>query len=81
MKTIKMMTKLVVVAAALAGLGGAARAETATVAAAKADIQKTLGFVPQFMLKMPEGILPGAWEEMKTLQLNPATALTVAPRS
>jgi len=44
-------------------------------AEARADIQKTLGFVPQFFLKFPETALPGAWEEMKTLQLNPATAL------
>ncbi|HSY38233.1 MAG TPA: carboxymuconolactone decarboxylase family protein, partial [Polyangia bacterium] len=33
------------------------------------------GFVPQFFLKFPEGMLAGAWEEMKTLQLNPHTAL------
>ena len=44
-------------------------------AAARADIQKTLGFVPQFFLKMPELALPGAWEEMKGLQMNPGTAL------
>jgi AhpD family alkylhydroperoxidase len=44
-------------------------------AAARADIAKTLGFVPQFFLKLPEEMLPGAWEEMKTLQLNPSTAL------
>ena len=43
--------------------------------AARADIGKTLGFVPQFFLKMPEGLLPGAWDEMKSLQLNPATTL------
>jgi AhpD family alkylhydroperoxidase len=54
--------------AAHAAKGGAA-------ADARADIQKTLGFVPQFFLKFPETALPGAWEEMKTLQLNPATAL------
>jgi len=71
------MTRTVVAVGALAALASVARAEaTATpAAAAKADIQKTLGFVPQFMLRMPEGLLPGAWEEMKTLQLNPATAL------
>jgi AhpD family alkylhydroperoxidase len=45
-------------------------------AAARADISKTLGFVPQFFLKFPEGMLPGTWEEMKTLQLNPKTALS-----
>jgi AhpD family alkylhydroperoxidase len=44
--------------------------------AARADIGKTLGFVPQFMLKLPEEMLPGTWEELKTLQLNPNTALS-----
>lgn len=43
--------------------------------AARADIQKTLGFVPQFFLKFPPLALPGAWDEMKSLQLNPHTAL------
>src|SRR5687767_12311553 len=44
--------------------------------AARADIQKTFGFVPQFMLRMPDIALLGAWEEMKGLQLNPNTALS-----
>ena len=43
--------------------------------AARADLQKTLGFVPRFFRAFPEEALPGAWLEMKTLQLNPATAL------
>ena len=43
-------------------------------AATRADIGKTLGFVPQFFLKFPEGMLSGMWEEMKTLQMNPNTA-------
>jgi AhpD family alkylhydroperoxidase len=68
-------TKLLVSAMVVLGLGQAARAAESPAAAAKADIQKTFGFVPQFMLKMPEGMLPGAWEELKTLQLNPRTAL------
>ena len=42
---------------------------------ARADIARTLGFVPQFFSKLPALALPGAWEEMKTLQLNPHTAL------
>ena len=75
MKTNK-MTKALVITAALLALGQTARAaESPAAAAAKADIQKTLGFVPQFFLKFPEGMLAGAWEEMKTLQLNPHTAL------
>jgi AhpD family alkylhydroperoxidase len=70
----------VTVALLLLGVSASARAEgapkaNAAAAAARADIGKTLGFVPQFFLKFPEEVLPGAWEEMKTLQLNPATAL------
>ncbi|HET6284349.1 MAG TPA: carboxymuconolactone decarboxylase family protein [Polyangia bacterium] len=53
----------------------AADRQPAAAEAARADIQKTLGFVPQFFLKFPPGLLPGAWEEMKTLQMNPSTAL------
>ena len=61
---------------ALTLLGGVSAARAATPAAeARADILKTLGFTPQFFLKLPESALPGAWEEMKSLQLNPGTAL------
>ncbi len=43
---------------------------------ARADIAKTLGFVPGFFKAFPEIALPGVWEEMKGLQLNPNTALS-----
>ena len=43
--------------------------------AARADIQKTFGFVPQFIKLVPELSLPGAWMEMKGVQMNPSTAL------
>ena len=69
------MTKALVMGVAMLALGQTARAAESPAAAAKADIQKTLGFVPQFFSKFPEGMLAGAWEEMKTLQLNPHTAL------
>ena len=61
----------------LASLGASqARAEgNAQAAAARADIAKTIGFVPQFFLKFPEEMLPGVWDEMKGLQMNPHTAL------
>src|SRR6185436_7291739 len=49
--------------------------ESSPAAAARADIAKTLGFVPQFLLAMPETTLPGLWDELKTLQLNPQTTL------
>jgi AhpD family alkylhydroperoxidase len=74
MNTLK--TKLILVGMVVLGLGQVARAaEPAAAAAAKADIQRTFGFVPQFFLKLPEGMLAGTWEEMKTLQMNPRTAL------
>ncbi len=43
--------------------------------AARADIKASLGFVPGFLSALPDVALPGAWEEMKNLQLNPNTAL------
>lgn len=68
------------IALLLLATSAAARAEgpvkpNPAAAEARADIGKTLGFVPQFFLKFPEEALPGAWNEMKTLQLNPNTAL------
>jgi len=74
MKTIH-ATKLLATGVMLLGLAGTARADHAAAAEAKADIQKTFGFVPQFILKMPEPMLPGLWDELKALQLNPSTAL------
>jgi len=69
----------VALAAAAFGVAAPVRAEAnardAAVEAARADIQKTLGFVPQFFLRFPALALPGAWEEMKSLQMNPHTAL------
>lgn len=44
-------------------------------AAALADIEKTLGFVPHFLNDIPGMALPGTWEEMKTLQMSDKTAL------
>lgn len=43
--------------------------------AALADIQKTLGFIPQFLSDIPARVLPGTWEEMKTLQMSDKTAI------
>jgi AhpD family alkylhydroperoxidase len=43
--------------------------------AARADIQKTIGFVPAMFKLVPDLVLPGAWQETKSLHLNPATAL------
>ena len=72
-KKVMMMATVAVAGLAFAPKARAADAPAAT--AAKADIQKTFGFVPQFLSKLPDAMLPGAWEEMKTLQLNPNTVL------
>jgi AhpD family alkylhydroperoxidase len=42
---------------------------------AYADIKKTLGQVPTFLKAFPEEAIAPAWEELKAVQLNPATAL------
>jgi AhpD family alkylhydroperoxidase len=49
--------------------------ETSPAAAARAEIKGMFGFVPQFLDKMSDFALPGAWEEMKTLQMSNTTAL------
>ncbi len=71
----RIITTLLATLLALVGFASTAAADPMANAATKADIQKTLGFVPQFFTKLPDGMLPGAWEEMKGLQLNPNTAL------
>jgi len=40
-----------------------------------ADIEKTLGFVPEFFKAAPQALLPAFWASLKSLQLNPATKL------
>ena len=44
-------------------------------ASAYKDIERTLGSVPTFLRKFPELGISAAWREMKSVQLNPATAL------
>ena len=50
-------------------------ATTSEVQATYKDIEATLGFVPGFLKAFPEAALPGAWEDMKNLQMNPNTAI------
>lgn len=66
------------------GLAGAAVAATPAMPAsadpsaqaAYRDIEATLGFVPGFFKAFPEVGIAGAWGEFKSVQLNPATALS-----
>lgn len=65
------------VALALAS-AGSARAEakrSPEATAARAEIQKMLGFVPGYINALPDNVLPGAWEEMKALQVMNDTAI------
>jgi AhpD family alkylhydroperoxidase len=39
------------------------------------DIQRNFGFVPTFMKAVPDEALPGAWDEMSTLEMSTDTAL------
>ena len=76
MNTMK-LTKMVTVAVMGLVLAPVARAtENAAAAAAKADIQKTLGFVPQFFTRFPEEARAGAWRAFRDVQLSPTTALS-----
>jgi AhpD family alkylhydroperoxidase len=56
--------------------GGTARAEADPAAAARAEIQKSVGFVPEFVKAMPATTLPGYWAEVKAFENNPKTALS-----
>ncbi|HEY5936625.1 MAG TPA: carboxymuconolactone decarboxylase family protein [Kofleriaceae bacterium] len=47
-----------------------------TAAATYKDIQNTLGLVPTFFKAFPEEGIAAAWGELKSVQLNPKTALT-----
>jgi AhpD family alkylhydroperoxidase len=60
-------------------LGGAARAGEAKhspeATAARAEIKKIVGFVPASFDAVPDNVLPGAWEEFKSLQVMTNTAI------
>ena len=75
MTTSKFVTALLAALLTLIGFASSASADPMTNQNVRNDIQKTLGFVPQFFQKLPDGMLPGTWEEMKGLQLSPSTAL------
>lgn len=45
-------------------------------ATARADIEKSMGFVPVMFDAVPDAALPSTWGTMKSLQMNPQTALS-----
>lgn len=67
-----------------AGMGGSGSAEKTqqtqsttvpTPTEALKEIKQTFGFVPTFMKNMPQSAIPGAWQDMKTLDMNPNGAI------
>lgn len=46
-----------------------------TAAAAKAEMQAMFGFVPDFITRFPADALPGAWRELRDVELSPGTNL------
>ena len=65
-----------ILAFALAGVETAAADPAKEAAASRAEVQKIFGFVPGFIKAIPDVALPGAWGTLKTLEMNPATALS-----
>lgn len=43
---------------------------------AHADIERTLGLVPSFLARFPDGAIAPAWKQLRSVQLNPSTALS-----
>jgi AhpD family alkylhydroperoxidase len=68
-------TKMTAISLAFLTLtAGAALAAPSPAEVARADIQKTLGFVPSYLKALPDNALPGAWAQMKLFE-NAETAL------
>jgi AhpD family alkylhydroperoxidase len=78
-RTLKLTFTTTFSAALLAcSLTGAARAagkHSPEAQAARDEVQKMIGFVPAAIDALPDDALPGAWEELKTLQVSTDTAL------
>lgn len=73
----KRVTRTVVMASAVVWCLGAAAAtaQESPAAATYAEIEQTLGAVPSFFRAFPEEGIAGAWAEMKSIQMNPESAL------
>jgi len=71
--SMKLRMAALALAAAVVGAGSAAAED---IQATYADIEKHFGSVPTFMKQVPPAALPGAWAEMRDLQLSDTTALS-----
>jgi AhpD family alkylhydroperoxidase len=73
-KTLEMIAFLMF--AVVASGGGSARAAGTPAEASRADIQKTVGFTPDFVRALPDAVVPGLWAAIKGFENNPKTALS-----
>jgi AhpD family alkylhydroperoxidase len=69
------MRLIVILVLCLLTSSASAADQKAEAEAARKDIQATFGFIPEFLKRLPDHAIAGAWEEMRGLQLNPVTAL------
>jgi AhpD family alkylhydroperoxidase len=76
-KNLALATTLMLAAAvpASADHNTQAPAPATTATGVCAELESQLGFVPQFIRAFPEELLPGFWQELTTLEMNPNTAL------
>jgi AhpD family alkylhydroperoxidase len=73
---------IALVATATAAPGAAFAADAAmTPEAAMKDVEATMGGVPGFIKALPPAALPGAWAELKAIELSPDTALSAKEKS
>jgi len=71
---VRSLNRVLFALAVLLGVGSA-HAQSADAARTRAAIQKTFGFVPGFIQQTPDELLPGAWTELASLEMNTNTAL------
>lgn len=57
------------------GMQGSMRVTATTPDQVLRDVQKTFGFVPEFIRAAPRELLVGFWASLKNFQMNPATQL------
>ena len=69
------MTRLLALTALGLVLGTGMAAAQDPGAAALAEIEETFGFVPSMFAVFPEAGIAGAWDEFRSVQLSPDTAL------
>jgi len=70
------MKRIITLAIAAAFSAATFAADMPDTKATYADIEATFGSVPTFLKVFPSVAIAGAWNEMKSLQMNPHTALS-----